>query len=121
MIPFSLDADSAEATLQSDPAMHDDPMVLWRRNLAASLLDESLEALEAAYAKSGKAELFSALMPALGRPAPESTYEQTAERLGTTGGALRMAVVRLRDRFRATFARQSGSGPWGGRRTGTGT
>jgi RNA polymerase sigma factor (sigma-70 family) len=103
VIPFSLDADSAEATLQSDPAMHDDPMVLWRRNLAASLLDESLEALEAAYRKSGKAELFSALMPALEGPLPESTYEQTAERLGTTGGALRMAVVRLRDRFRATL------------------
>jgi RNA polymerase sigma factor (sigma-70 family) len=100
VIPFSLDASSAEAALQSDPAMHDDPMVLWRRNLAASLLDEALEALEAAYRKSGKAELFAALLPALEGPLPESTYDQTAERLGTTGGALRMAVVRLRDRFR---------------------
>ena len=99
-LPFVLDSIAAETAWQNDPALHDDPAVAWRRNLAAALLDEAVEALAAFYLAAGKEALFNALLPALEGPLPESTYEQTAAQLNTTGRALRMAVLRLRERFR---------------------
>ncbi len=99
-VPFALDASEAEAAWQNDPALHDDPAAAYRRNLAAALLDEAVEALAAYYKKEGKEPLFTALLPALEGPLPDSTWQETADLLGTTGQALRMAVLRLRERFR---------------------
>jgi len=97
---YSLDAGQAEALLQAEAALQADPHEAWRRTLACSLLDEAVEALAATFEKTGKSELFNALLPALEGPLPDATYEGVAARLGTTAGALRMAVVRLRERFR---------------------
>ena len=99
-LPFLLDAAHAEAALLAAPLLHHDPQLAWRKNLAAALLDEAVEALGRSYEDTGKGALFAALLPALEGPLPETTYEETAAKLGTTGGALRMAVVRLRERFR---------------------
>ncbi len=111
-VPFALDSVNAEAAYQNDPALRDDPAAAYRRNLAAALLDEAVEALAASYHEAGKEALFTALLPALEGPLPDGTYEQTAARLGTTGGAVRMAVVRLRDRFR-TILRQKAAAALG--------
>jgi len=99
-VRFSLDAEQAEATLQADPALHVDPHEAWRRTLAASLLDDAVETLAATFEEVGKTELFNALLPALEGPLPDTTYDEVAARLGTTAGALRMAVLRIRERFR---------------------
>ncbi len=98
--PFALDSTTAETAYQTDPALHENPAAAYRRNLAAALLDEAVEALAASYHESGKEALFTALLPALEGPLPDATYDETAVHLGTTGSALRMAVLRLRDRFR---------------------
>ena len=105
--PFELDSVSAEVAYQLDPALQDDPAVSYRRRLAAVLLDESVEALAAFYLSSGRGELFDALLPALEGPLPDCTYDDVALRLGTTSGALRMAVFRLRERFRKTLRQKA--------------
>lgn len=105
--PFALDSASAEAAFQLDPALHDDPAVSYRRNLAAALLDDSVESLAAFYRDSGRSPLFDALLPALEGPLPDETYSDVAGRLGTTSSALRMAVIRLRERFRKTLRQKA--------------
>ncbi len=99
-VPFALDSAAAEAAFASDPNLHEDPAVAWNRNLAAALLDETVEALASTYKATGKEALFEALLPALEGPLPDATWQETAEGLGTTASALRMAVFRLRGRFR---------------------
>ena len=99
-IPFSLDAENAELALQANPGLHVEPHEAWRQNLASALLDEALEALAQSYQRAGKGELFDALLPALEGPMPDTTYDEVAARLGTSAGALRMAALRFRDRFR---------------------
>jgi DNA-directed RNA polymerase specialized sigma24 family protein len=99
-VPFALDSATAEAAFASDPGFHEGPGAAWSRNLAAALLDEAVEALAASYRATGKEALFEALVPALEGPLSDATWQETADRLGTTASALRMAVFRLRGRFR---------------------
>lgn len=109
---LSLDSPAAEAAYLADPALHADPVVAWRRDLAAALLDASVESLVAYYKAAGKEPLCTALLPALEGPLPDATYQETAVALGTTGSALRMAVLRLRERFR-TFLREKAAAALG--------
>ena len=104
---FTLDSVSAEEAYQIDPALHDDPAVSYRRQLATALLDESIESLAAVYAAAGKQDVFEVLLPALEGPLADTTYDDAAARLGSTSGALRMAVVRLRERFRKTLRQKA--------------
>jgi len=106
-VPFSLDSAFAEAAYQLDPALYDDPAVSYRRQLAASLLDEAVESLATLYRDSGKSGIFEALLPALEGPLPDETYDEVAARLGTSAGALRMAAFRLRERFRKTLRQKA--------------
>ncbi|RYD34083.1 MAG: sigma-70 family RNA polymerase sigma factor, partial [Verrucomicrobiaceae bacterium] len=96
---ITLDAESAEAVWRHDPALQDDPATAWRRNLATAILDSAVEKLVDLYTSIGKTALVEALLPALEGPLPDQTYDQTAQRLRTTGGNLRMAVLRLRRRY----------------------
>ena len=75
------------------------PDLLYRRALAASLLEKTIDALAAEYASQGKEALFDALLPALESDAFPETLAEAAQRLGTTHEALRMAASRLRERF----------------------
>lgn len=97
---LALDALSADAAYQMDPALHLDPATFYRRNLAEALLAEALDALAQVYAASGKSEIFEALLPTLEGPMPDLTYAEEATRLGLTASALRMVAHRMRERFR---------------------
>lgn len=96
---LALDTESAEILWRHDPALQDDPVNAWRRNLATAILDSAVEKLVDLYTSIGKTALVEALLPALEGPLPDETYDQTAQRLQTTGGTLRMAVLRLRRRY----------------------
>ncbi len=76
------------------------PDAFFDRHWAATLVDRAVAALAAEFHASGKTEQFKVLKPSiLGDLAPGS-QNQAAARLGLSDGAVRVAVHRMRKRFR---------------------
>jgi DNA-directed RNA polymerase specialized sigma24 family protein len=67
------------------------------------LLDEALKRLRDEYAADGKAKLFEQLKETLTGERGTIPYAKLADRLGTTEGAVKVAVHRLRHRYRETL------------------
>jgi RNA polymerase sigma-70 factor (ECF subfamily) len=90
---------AAEAQYQEEPASTDSPDVLYDRKWAACLLASALAAVRIEYAALGKEALFESLKAALWGGRGEVGYAEIARRLGSTEGAIKVAVFRLRQRF----------------------
>ena len=73
---------------------------------ALSMLEAVVAQLEAEYARAGKAPLFALLKEFLPGSAAELTYRQCAESLATSESAVKMAVLRLRRRYRQVLREQ---------------
>jgi RNA polymerase sigma-70 factor (ECF subfamily) len=84
--PVALDAHSAEERYALEPKDSLSPDRLYDRRWALTLLERTQLRLRHEYLAGGKGELFD-----------------TLARLGMTEGALKTAVHRLRDRYRATL------------------
>lgn len=96
----SLDGPAAEAdylAFSSDGAGAEE---VFRRAVAMSLVDGALRRLRDRYAGTGQHELLDALLPALEGPLIGDSYAALAERFGMREGAIRVAAVRMRERFR---------------------
>jgi RNA polymerase sigma-70 factor (ECF subfamily) len=95
----SIDEATAEGRYREEPAEMDTAERLFDRRWALTLLDRVLAQLRAEFASDGKGVLFDALKGALtGEARP---YAEIAQELGTSEGAVKVAVHRLRDRYRA--------------------
>ncbi len=70
------------------------------RKWALTLLDRALAALAAEHKAAGKADQFEALKPWLTGDSEEVSQADAARRLGLNEGAVKVAVHRLRRRFR---------------------
>lgn len=103
VVPVALDAHSAEERYALEPADTLSPDRLFDRRWALTLLDRTQRRLQQEYLAAGKADLFSALRPTLTGARESLPYRELAEKLGMTEGALKVAVHRLRDRYRATL------------------
>lgn len=96
----SLDARTAESRYHLEPA---DPMTadrLYERQWALTLLDEVLKHVRDDYEEEGKGALFDALKSTLTGDKNAQPYAETAEKLGMNEGAVKVAVHRLRHRYR---------------------
>ena len=96
----SLDAlQEAESRFQEEPATTDSPERIFDHRWAMSLLEQTLEAVRREYVAVGKAALFGELKEVLwgGR---EVSYAEIARRLDSTEGAIKLAVHRVRQRYR---------------------
>ena len=82
-----------------EPAGADSPERAFDREWALGLLDRALGELRAEYAGSGRAALFDALKDALAGGA-DVPHAEKARELGLTEGAVKVAVHRLRQRYR---------------------
>ncbi len=96
----SFDALSAETRFAAEPRDTRTPEREFDRQWALRLLDEVLRRLEAEYAAEGQGAQFDALRPALTGDASAAPYAELAAKLGSTEGALRVAVHRMRRRYR---------------------
>jgi RNA polymerase sigma-70 factor (ECF subfamily) len=96
----SLDAMSAESRLAAEPRDTRTPEQEFDRRWALQLLDEVVHRLEAEYAAEGQGSQFDALRSALTGDASTAPYADLAAKLGSTEGALRVAVHRMRRRYR---------------------
>ena len=73
---------------------------------ALSMLETVVKQLEAEYTCAGKAPLFSLLKEFLPGSASELTYRQCADSLSVSEAAVKMAVLRLRRRYRQVLREQ---------------
>ena len=97
---ISLDALDAEARYAVE-ATHDmTPDRLFDRRWALAVLDQVLSRLRREYTNAGKAALFDTIKDCLTPHRGRLSYAQLAESLGMTQGALKVAVHRMRRRYR---------------------
>lgn len=96
----SLDVAAAERRLELEAADNGSPDRAFDRRWANALLEDVLQQLQSEYAAAGRAGLFEALKPTLVGIRESQPYAELAARLGSSEGALKVAVHRLRKRYR---------------------
>lgn len=100
VVLISLDEPLAESLYASEPADPTTPEALYLRCWALTLLDRTVADLEAAYARDGKTALFEALKSTLVDESDAPSAVEIGSQLGMEPGAVRMAISRLRRRYR---------------------
>ncbi|MBI5387684.1 MAG: sigma-70 family RNA polymerase sigma factor [Verrucomicrobia bacterium] len=98
--PLSLDWQDADTRYQIDPADTLSPDKLFDRAWAVTLLERVVARLRDESVAEGKTKLFEQLKPFLMVGRNAIPYAPTAAELGLTEGAVRVAVHRLRQRYR---------------------
>ena len=97
----SIDVDDAESRLATEPVYEgDSPERSFERAWARQVLARGLEALEQQYRERDREGLFEALRGHLVGDEDAVPYAELAERTGLGEGALKVAVHRLRRRYR---------------------
>jgi RNA polymerase sigma factor (sigma-70 family) len=99
--PVRLDWGDAESRYEHEPAHDLTPEKLFLRRWALTLLDRVLQRLRAEHVEARKEALFDALKVFLTGNAPPETYAEAGRRLKLSEGAVKVAVHRLRKRYRA--------------------
>jgi RNA polymerase sigma-70 factor (ECF subfamily) len=94
------DAADAEARYRAEPATNLTPEKLFDRQWALSVLDRTLARLEADYRAAGKIAIFEVLKPSLAGDGELKSHAELGERLAMSPGAVKVAVHRLRRRYR---------------------
>jgi len=97
---LSLDWESAETGLKLEPADDRSPDRLFDREWALALLAKVLGDLEEAARREGNGRQFESLKSCLTADSAKIPYPAFAAELGMGEGALRVAVHRLRKRYR---------------------
>jgi RNA polymerase sigma-70 factor (ECF subfamily) len=97
---LSLDVQTAETRYRSEPADDLTAEKLLDRQWALALLDQVLARLQAEFVADGKEKQFDELKVLLTEGKGATSYAAVAARLGTTEGAAKVAVHRLRRRYR---------------------
>ena len=103
---LSLNLATAERRYHDEPA---DPLSadkIFERRWALTLIEKTMSRLRTEYAAAGKAADFAQLKTFLTADSGEIPYAQLAAELGQNEGALRVAVHRLRKRFRELFRQE---------------
>ena len=96
-----LDAMDAETLFSQTPLLHS-PAATYDRLWAVTCLEAAVRLVETEYADRGRAVLFETLRPYLD-PAGQRDYAANAGVTGMEANAIRQAVFRLRQRFRAVL------------------
>lgn len=97
---FPLDFQAEETRLPHEPAEMLTPEKAFEQRWAIALLDEVYRRLEAEFASSGKVEQFKALRITLTAPRGTTPYGELAREMGLSESAVKVAVHRLRRRYR---------------------
>ena len=101
--PVFLDAQTAEARYCLEPVDSMDAERLFERRWATALLDRVLERLEEEFSKAGRQPVFDQLRGFLLGEKGSATYAEIAAASQMTEGAVKVAVHRLRQRYRELF------------------
>jgi RNA polymerase sigma factor (sigma-70 family) len=96
----SIDHAMAENAYGVEPVDEMTPDVLFERRWAMSLMDQVIEKMAAQMEDAGNKQLFYAAVPFAQKGVPPISREEAAAQLGMSPEAVKMAVSRLRQRFR---------------------
>ncbi len=101
-----IDQTAAESRFASEPSHALQPDLLFDRQWAMTLLDRTLTALRDEYVATGRTALFESLHDCLAKEESGLSYAVIAARLHLTEAAVKMAVRRLRARYRDILRRE---------------
>jgi RNA polymerase sigma factor (sigma-70 family) len=100
-----LEFPSGEERYQREPAHGETPERIFERRWALSMLDRVVERLRNEFVHHGRAEHFERLkMFLLGQS--DAPYAELAREMNTSEGALKVAIHRLRKRYRELFRQE---------------
>jgi RNA polymerase sigma-70 factor (ECF subfamily) len=105
---LSWDALEAESRYAAELADRLTPERLYERQWALALLESVVRRLRGEYEAAGKGDLYAALQVAVTGGAGAVAYAELSLRLGQSEGALRVAVHRLRQRYRQVLREEIG-------------
>jgi RNA polymerase sigma factor (sigma-70 family) len=97
---IALDEDSAESRYKLEPKDEVSADKIYERRWALTLLDQVLAKLRGEFERDGKLEQFETLKQYLSAGRTSVSYAQAADKLGMNEGAIKVAVHRLRKRYR---------------------
>ncbi len=103
VFPVSVSILEAEGRYAAEPVERESPETLFDRQWALTLFDRAMFRLQQDYADSGRSRVFEALKSFLAEPAGSTSYAGPAAAAGMTEGAARVAMHRMRQRFRRFF------------------
>jgi RNA polymerase sigma-70 factor (ECF subfamily) len=103
---LSLDAGEGETRFMLEPPDHSTPEVLFEKQWALTLLQQTAKALQAEYAAKNKADVFEDLKGFLPTGEQGESRAELAARRGISAGAVDVAIHRLRQRFGALLREQ---------------
>jgi DNA-directed RNA polymerase specialized sigma24 family protein len=104
--PLSIDFEDAEGRYSLEPGHELTAQKVFERRWALTVLERSLASVAEEFARSGRGELFEALKVYLVGESGAPAYAEIASRLKMTEGAVKVAVHRLRERYRAALRRE---------------
>lgn len=96
---IEFDPDSSESRYIRSSAADQSPEYLFDREWALTLLGQVLEQLDAEYSSKGKSDIFNSCRPFL-IGTSSGDYAALAGQMNMSEGALRVAIHRMRDRYR---------------------
>ena len=97
---LSLDFDAAASRYDREPVHHLSPEKLFEKSWAMTVLTRAMDRLKAESAASDKKRLFDCLKVHLTVEKDAGSYRHVAAKLDMTEGAVKVAVHRLRRRYR---------------------
>ena len=97
---LSLDFENAESQYALEPRDELSPEKLFERSWALTVLDRTMARLQAEAVSTNKQKLFDRLKSYLAAGKGSTPYRNVADELEMTEGAVRIAVHRLRKRYR---------------------
>jgi RNA polymerase sigma-70 factor (ECF subfamily) len=103
-----IDFRSAESGYSLEPSHDLTAERLFEKRWAMTVLETSLAALQRQYQQAGKSGLFDALAPFIAAQSDSPMYAEIAQRLDMTESAVRMAVSRMRRRYRDNIRAEVG-------------
>jgi len=96
---LSLEFETAEGRYQLEPRDDRTPEAIFDRRWAITVLDGAMQQLRREEADARRGVEFDLIKSSLTGHSPPGGYEEWARRLGSTEGAVKVAVHRLRKRF----------------------
>jgi len=106
--PLSLSVEDGETRYQLEPTDRWSPERLFDRRWALTILDQTLTKLRAEQEGAGKGSLFDVLKVYLTGETGVPTLRQSADRLDMTEGSVKVAVHRLRQKYRELLRHEIG-------------
>ena len=98
--PLPLAFDDAEGRYQFEPVDETTPETLYERRWALTVLERVIATVQSKWQEAGRGAEFDVLKASLLGEGPSGGYAAAAHELGSTEGAVKVAVYRLRKTFR---------------------